>query len=294
VALLAIGLTCGPALNAQQRGAPAEYRLRFNAIYFDNFFRAYDGQPRTPLWGNGAECRVAVPIDRLREVRLYADVDAIRLPGLQPTYGVGVGVQEDRKPSTFDMNVSYLWNRPTVETGDRFGRADMVRFHGEGGYRPFGTLQIIGRTEFRREWYALAAVKNSIVFEFGPAVRFSAFGYRLSPEIGLAVGKFETRDPNEAYGERTLLVGASSLLWRSRLYVAARYRDRMRTYGVAGPHLSNFGRIDRHRELTGTLAIAVWRWLSWTAYYARERGRSPRQWGNFTTQLVSVGVATRF
>lgn len=286
-------LAWGSALNAQDRNGWVHGQLSINAVHFDNFFQAPEGQPTKTLWGQSLSGRVFVPVGSSGVV-VSGRAEGIRIPGFTPAFGASVGLRHNGRPTAFSADVSYLWNRPAGEIGDGFGRADMLRFGGEYSLLLLEVVQLIGRGAYRRAQYQQETVTSSAAFEIGPAVRFRGFDYAFSPHVGFLVGRRDGPNPDEAYGEQVFIVGASSMPLGSHVYVSARYRQRVRTYSLDDPRHRNFGRVDRRHNVAATVAIAFWRGLSWTAYYARERGLSSRQEGNFTTAFLSVGLTARF
>lgn len=292
-ALLLLALGWASSLPAQSRDAAVHGQFTVDAVHFDNLFEASDGQPRQTLWGQRVQGRLSAPLGA-RGVAIYGEGDGMRIPGFAPAYGAGLGVQRLGGVTTFDAKVSYLGNRPAAEIGSGLGPANLLRFDGEGAYRPFSAVQLVGRGQARREQYTSQVMRNGTAFEFGPLVRFRAFGSGFSPEAGAMFGQRDGRDPNLAYRERGYFVGASSLTFGYRLYLSARYRWRTRSYSSEDPLLGNFGRVDRRQQVSVAVAVTLLPGLSWVTYYAHERGVSTRPGENFTTGFLSVGLATKF
>lgn len=291
--VLLIALGAAPSLRAQTPAGSVHGRLTLGAVHFENLFEAPDGQPKETPWGQRAQGRLAAPLGP-GGLAIYATGDAMRIPGFSPAFGAGVGLERTHDVVAFDASAAYLWNRPAAEIGSGLGPANLLRLDGEGSWRPIGAVQLIGRGEYRQERYPSLATRDGTAYEAGPMLRFRGFGHAFAPEGGMLFGRRDAGDANQAYRERTLVVGASSLTFGYRLYLSARYRRRVRTYTAPHPPATNFGRVDRRRQVSVTAALALGGGVSWVVYYARERGLSSRTGENFTTGFLSVGLAARF
>lgn len=270
-----------------------EAYARFGALLFDNFFQAPDGSPEEDVAGATLEGGLSLALQERRPLRAYAEGDYTLYHDLDPSAGIRAGVRLEERKQSFDLAVQYLANRPSREVRDEFDRADTLSVYGEYSHRVHEDFELTALAELRHETLELSADKDNDVYGLGGAVRYRGFGSKFSPEVGFRLGGRDVVDDNEDISQRELFL---RLRWvpAPPFYLTCRYRHRSRDYSIADPAASNFGREDARDQLVATADWRRGKALVFNLYYALEDSDSSRSTGNFTTQMLSLGVTLLF
>ena len=280
------------ARKPQPKPRPFEARIKFNALFFDNFFQAAEGSPEEGVQAGGVEAHLARKLKPNRPLEVFGHADYVAYRGFGPSAGVTAGLRSEGKPQGFELSAQYLKGRPSREVGDVLDRADALVLGGGYSYRITDDVQLTGLADYRKEHYDLSPLREYDAYNLGGAVRYRGFGSGFSPEIGLRWGKRDVLDDNEDLSQRELFV---RLRWTPTrdAYLTLRYRRRSRDYSPADVQASNFGREDTRTQWTLGADLRRGERLTWSLYYAREDSDSTRPSGVFQTQLVVLGLTLR-
>jgi hypothetical protein len=136
-------------------------------------------------------------------------------------------------------------------------------------------LELIALAEYRRESLKLNRDQDSESHDIGGAVRYRAFGRRVSAEVGLMQGARETSEFDQEYLQKAVYIVVRTMAI-PRTYLSVRYRNRVREYTIEDPMSRNFGREDRREQVTCYLDIGLWGNLVWNLSGGFEEGESTR------------------
>ena len=293
--LLSIPLAAAAQVEPTPAGEPLlESGLRVQGLYFENFFQLPDDADREDVQALDVEARLAWRPAPDAPLELFGTAGALFYSddvGESP--GFGVGVRRDARPSSFELVAELLADRPSLDVGDTFDQADVLRLAGEYAYRVTDDWQLSALGELQRQQFERATRRDNDFLIGGGAVRYRGWGYDLSPELGVEIGERDADDPNEDHDQTDLWLKLRSAPVPP-LYLSLRLRSRTRDYSVADPAASNFGREDDRLQVALTADWTLTELLALTLYYAWEDADSTKPDRRFTTQLLALGTRWSF
>lgn len=296
LALLASSASPAPAATDQPDGLGKRLRseIRFFGMLADNFFQAPEGVAKEEVASGRVEGRVALalPGDGAWEVYGHGRVTSYE-GSLEQSSGLGVGLRYDRRPRSLDLDVRFEQDRPTLDVGDEFDRADVLRLAGEYSHRLTDDWEVTGLAEVERQEFDLVRGKDNDLFGAGGAVRYRGWGYLVSPEIGVELGGRNAVDPNQDHDQRDVWIKLRSVP-APPVYLSLRYRLRRRDYSVGSPAASNFDREDERRQWTLGADVKTGERLTWNLYYSYQDAESTKASRTFTSQFLGLGVTVGF
>lgn len=264
--------------------------LRLYGFLFDNFFQAPEGVPEEEVTLARVEGRFAARPSEASPYELYARgrFDSYS-DGLEEAWAVGGGLRFDRRPHEADVYLEYEEDRPVFEVGDEFDRANVLRASGEYGWRFTDAWQATALGELRREEFDRTPRKDNDFVSGGAALRYRGWGYDLSPELGVELGRRSADHPNEDHDQRELWIKVRTIPVED-LYLSLRFRVRDREYSVDDPAASNFEREDDRRDVTLAADYTWTDWLGINGYVAYEDADSTKESRVYEWLLAGAGV----
>ena len=294
--LLVLGawLSTAPAL-AQGPVAPPNpdrFRghVRLGGMIFDNFFEATEG-PKESVLAAILAGGLAFRLTEGSPFEVHLAAERVIYEGFDPSSTITAGLRFQAKPHAWNLTARYLRGRPGREVGDEFDRVNAMGLAGEYSYRITKEFEVFGLAQVRHETSEFFPDRTVDGHAVGAGVRYRG-PHNLSPEIGVTVGGRSVSQPGEDLSQRE---GYLALRWTPTrsTYVSARYRRRGRSYTIADAAARNFGREDTRHQLT---LAADWTRgnVVWNLYYTLEDANSSQSSGNFTTQMLSLGLTFQF
>ena len=289
---------------AQPRGTggPGSYRseVRLQAYQFGNFFYTSVPGAEEDVVAYATEYRGAYRMKRRPfEVFTHASFLHYDHERLEDSLGGRLGVRYSGRINTLRTYVDRTVNRPSFEVGNVFAPADTTTFALEHAVRISRAWEIgaEGRHQvqsFESPQRLPSTLRRDNTFStIGGSVRYRGFGYRYTPSIGFRRGNLSVRNPEESYGDRNWYLQMETIPLNG-LYFSLRYGDRHRDYTISNPLSSNFGREEGRGQIEFVTDYKPPGRFGYTLYYAREDVDSQRVNGDFTVQLLLLGVSVGF
>lgn len=285
-------LILAAALAAGQEEPPPrlEWQLGAQAFRYDNFFQAPDGAPEQDVDATRAEGRLAYRLRPEGPLVFYASADFTAYEDdLDDSLSIGAGLEYEMRRHAWHLGILNRQDQPVFDVGDEFERADVLRATGSYGYRFTDDWEVTGLGEWSRQDFNITPAKDNDQYSGGGAIRYRGWGYDLSPEVGLEIGRRDTEDPNEDHDQRDVWLKLRSAPTRD-LYLSLRYRYRDRDYSIDDPLAGNFGREDERSSWTLSARYRLTRWLALDLYYDYLDADSTKTSRIFSTQIFSLGV----
>ena len=289
--LLVLLATVGP-VEAQSPERPYDGEVRFDLLSFGNFFQAPADALETDVTATRIRARLGTTVDLDRPLKLYAEFGRVSYNDLGGSNAVGGGVQYLGRPQSFRLSVGLQTDRPTIDVGDEFDRADVTTIRGEYGYRPNRDWEVKGLLTLQFQGFDLNSSKDNTLFGTGAAARYRGFGSLFSPEIGVIFGGRGAVDRHEDHSQNDLYLKVRSAP-APPLYLSVTYRHRTRNYSIDDQAARNFGRADTRKQLTALAEIHTWTYVYLNVYYAFQDGISTLASRTFTTHMLTIGVSLR-
>ena len=289
VLLVLLG-TVGP-VEAQSPERPYEAEVRFDLLSFGNFFQAPGDALETDVTATRIQGRLGTTVDLDRPLKLYGEFGRVSYNDLGESNAIGGGVQYLGRPQSFRLSFGLQTDRPTIDVGDEFDRADVTALRGEYGYRPSRDWELKGLLALQFQEFDLNASKDNTLFGTGAAVRYRGFGSLFSPEVGVILGSRGAVDRNEDHSQNDLYVKVRSA--PAPIWLSVQYRHRTRDYSIDDQAARNFGRADSRKQLTAVVEIHTWNHVYLNIYYAFQNGMSTLPSRTFTTQMLTIGISLR-
>ena len=289
VLLVLLG-TVGP-VEAQSPERPYEAEVRFDLLSFGNFFQAPGDALETDVTATRIQGRLGTTVDLDRPLKLYGEFGRVSYNDLGESNAIGGGVQYLGRPQSFRLSFGLQTDRPTIDVGDEFDRADVTAIRGEYGYRPSGDWELKGLLTLQFQGFDLNASKDNTLFGTGAAARYRGFGSLFSPEVGVILGSRSAVDRNEDHSQNDLYLKVRSVP-APPVYLSVAYRHRTRDYSIDRA-ARNFGRADTRKQVTALAEIHAWKYVYLNVYYAFQDGMSTLPSRTFTTQMLTIGISLR-
>ena len=288
-------------LLAQPRGTggPGSFRseVRLQGYRFGNFFYTSIKGTEEDVLAFGTEYRAAYRT-RKRPAEVYAHASFLHYDHerLEDSFGGRLGLRYMGRINTFRTFVDRTVNRPSFEVGNVFAPADTTTFALEHAVRVSKNWEL--GAEGRRQVQAFESPqrlpsrlrRDNTFSSIGGAVRYRGFGYRYTPSIGFRHGNLRVRNFEESYGDRNWYLQMETIPVDG-LYFSLRYGERSRDYTIGNPLSGNFGRQEGRGQVEFVTDYKPEGRVGYTLYYAREHVDSQRVNGDFTVQLVLLGVS---
>lgn len=264
--------------------------LHVQGLFFDNFFQLPAAEPQEDVEALRAEGRLTMRPRAQWPLEVYGVAGATAYSGdLEETLLLGGGVRWDGLVDLIELDLRYETDRPSFEVGDTFGTADLLHAGGLYSHRIADAWEISALAEHQRLDYAADDGRDSVFRSAGGAVRYRGWGYDLSPEIGLEVGKRNADDANEDNDQTDLWLKLRSAPIPP-LYLSLRFRHRQRDYSVSDPTASNFRRDDDRDQVVLAADWTTSDLVTWTLYYAWEDADSTKETRIFDTRMLAIGL----
>ncbi|HEX2163151.1 MAG TPA: hypothetical protein VHM02_04320, partial [Thermoanaerobaculia bacterium] len=264
-------------------------------LFWDNFFQLPDEEPQDDVAGLRAEGRLTWRPSEERPLAVFAEGGATAYDdsALDTTLLLGAGLVWDGEDDDLDVGLRLELDRPSFEAGDTFGTADLLDLGVVYAHRLSGDWEVSGLAETYRLEYEESPGRDNDFGSLGAAVRYRGWGYDLSPELGVELGRRDAVDPDEDHDQTDVWLKLRSAPIPP-LYLTLRLRHRLRDYSIDDPLAGNFGREDDRNQVTLTADWETGDLLTWTLYYAWEDADSTKPSRVFTTQLLAVGARFAF
>ena len=280
------------SVEAQSPERPYEAEVRFDLLSFGNFFQAPADALETDVTATRIRGRLGTTVDLDRPLKLYGEFGRVSYNDLGGSNIIGGGLQYLGRPQSFRLSFGLQTDRPTIDVGDEFDRADVIAIRGEYGYRPSRDWELKGLLTLQFQGFDLNSSKNNTLLGTGAAARYRGFGSRFSPEVGVILGGRGAVDRNEDHSQNDLYLQVRSAP-APPVYLSVRYRHRTRNYSIDDQAARNFGRVDTRNQLTASAEIHTWNYVYLSVYYAFQDGMSTLPSRTFTTQMLTIGISLR-
>lgn len=267
--------------------------VKLTGQLYDNFFQAPDGEPKESILAFEMGLQLSRELSTPRKLRPYLKLGGIVWEKLENSGLIMAGLNSSGTSHSFDVSARYLLNRPSLDVGDHFDTADILRFAGVYSYRLSRDIELKGTASFQSQSFDDRATSDNDLWGIGGAVRYRGFGSIFSPEVGFIAGERSADDANEDHDQTDLYLKVRCAPNRD-LYFSGRLRYRTRDYSVDDALASNYKREDTRKQLA---LIGVYRFsqqLALDVYYTYEDADSSKDSRIFTTQLIFVGLAMAF
>ena len=293
--LLSLTAVAGAQVEPSPAGEPLlESGVRVQGLLFDNFFQLPDDADGDDVQALEVEGRIAWRPGPDAPLEVFGTAGALFYSDdISESPGLGVGVRRNARPSSFELVAELFLDRPSLDVGDTFDQADVLRLAGQYGYRVTADWELTAMGELQRQEFERASGRDNDFLLGGGAVRYRGWGYDLSPEVGVEIGERDADDPNEDHEQTEIWLKLRSVPVPP-LYLSLRLRSRSRDYSVGDPAASNFGREDDRVQVALTADCTVTELLALTLYYAWEDADSTKPDRRFTTQLLALGTRWSF
>lgn len=267
--------------------------VKLTGQLYDNFFQAPDGEPKESVLAFELGLQLSRELSTPRKLRPYLKLGGIVWEKLENSGLIMAGLNSSGTSHSLDVSARYLLNRPSLDVGDHFDTADILRFTGVYSYRLSRDIQLNGATFFQSQSFEDQTTSDNNLWGIGGSVRYRGFGSIFSPEVGFITGERSAEVANEDHDQTDLYLKVRCAPNRD-LYFSARLRYRTRDYSVDDALASNYKREDTRKQLA---LIGVYRFsqqLALDVYYTYEDADSSKDSRIFTTQLIFVGLAMAF
>lgn len=267
--------------------------VKLTGQLYDNFFQAPDGEPKESVLAFELGLQLSRELSTPRKLRPYLKLGGIVWEKLENSGLIMAGLNSSGTSHSLDVSARYLLNRPSLDVGDHFDTADILRFTGVYSYRLSRDIQLNGATFFQSQSFEDQTTSDNNLWGIGGSVRYRGFGSIFSPEVGFITGERSAEVANEDHDQTDLYLKVRCAPNRD-LYFSARLRYRTRDYSVDDALASNYQREDTRKQLA---LIGVYRFsqqLALDVYYTYEDADSSKDSRIFTTQLIFVGLAMAF
>jgi hypothetical protein len=267
--------------------------VKLTGQLYDNFFQAPDGEPKESVLAFELGLQLSRELSTPRKLRPYLKLGGIVWEKLENSGLIMAGLNSSGTSHSLDVSARYLLNRPSLDVGDHFDTADILRFTGVYSYRLSRDIQLNGATFFQSQSLEDQTTSDNNLWGIGGSVRYRGFGSIFSPEVGFITGERSAEVANEDHDQTDLYLKVRCAPNRD-LYFSARLRYRTRDYSVDDALASNYKREDTRTQLA---LIGVYRFsqqLALDVYYTYEDADSSKDSRIFTTQLIFVGLAMAF
>jgi hypothetical protein len=267
--------------------------VKLTGQLYDNFFQAPDGEPKESVLAFELGLQLSRELSTPRKLRPYLKLGGIVWEKLENSGLIMAGLNSSGTSHSLDVSARYLLNRPSLDVGDHFDTADILRFTGVYSYRLSRDIQLNGATFFQSQSFEDQTTSDNNLWGIGGSVRYRGFGSIFSPEVGFITGERSAEVANEDHDQTDLYLKVRCAPNRD-LYFSARLRYRTRDYSVDDALASNYKREDTRTQLA---LIGVYRFsqqLALDVYYTYEDADSSKDSRIFTTQLIFVGLAMAF
>lgn len=264
--------------------------LHVQGLLFDNFFQLPETDPQEDVEGLRAEGRLTWRPKAQWPLEVYGLAGATTYSDdLEETLLVGGGLRWDGLVDLIQLDLAYEADRPSFEVGDTFGTADLLQLGGVYSHRFADAWELSALADHQRLDYEADDGRDSLFRSAGGAVRYRGWGYDLSPEVGVEVGKRDADDRNEDNDQTDVWLKLRSAPIPP-LYLSLRFRHRVRNYSVGDPTASNFRREDDRNQIALAADWTTSDLVTWTLYYAWEDADSTKETRVFDTQLLAIGL----
>ena len=267
--------------------------VKLTGQLYDNFFQAPDGEPKESILAFEMGLQLSRELSTPRKLRPYLKLGGIVFEKLENSGLIMAGLNSSGTSHSFDVSARYLLNRPSLDVGDHFDTADILRFAGVYSYRLSRDIQLNGAASFQSQSFDDRATSDNDLWGIGGAVRYRGFGSIFSPEVGFIAGERSADDANEDHDQTDLYLKLRYAPKRE-LYFSGRLRYRTRGYSVDDALASNYQREDTRKQLALTGVYFFSQRLALDVYYTYEDADSSKDSRIFTTQLIFVGLAMAF
>ncbi|HVS14504.1 MAG TPA: hypothetical protein VMV46_11300 [Thermoanaerobaculia bacterium] len=281
---------------AQRRdsGERLKSEIRFSGLLHDNFFEAPEDGVEEEVTAGRVEGRIALALSEDGPWEVYGRGSFTAYEGgLEDSSALRAGMRYDRLPRALDLHLQYQQDRPTLDVGDEFDRADVLRLAGEYSHRLSRDWQITGLIEAERQEFDTGRGKDNDLYSGGGSLRYRGWGYRISPEVGIELGERDAVSPNQDHDQRDLWIQLRSIPVPA-VYLSLRYRLRWRDYSIDDRAASNFGREDDRSDWTLGFDVRTGELVTWNLYYSYQDAESTKPSRTFTNQFLSLGITLAF
>lgn len=266
--------------------------LKGQALLFQNFFQAGEGQPEEDVLAGQGEVGVRVQPSAGSPLALFASYNYLTYDDeqLDKSDGFRVGLASNGRVHLVNAHYDMQRDRPTFDVGDVFARADVQTIEASYGYRFTRRWQAGAELMLQEQDVDLDPMRNNEFEGFGASVRYRP-SRRFSPEIGFMTGTRDVADPTQSYDQDDLYLQIRSALTPA-LYASVRYRHRERSYasdaGLAG------SRNDLRHQVSGYADYRLTEALTLNLYGAWESADSSLLGRDFVTSLWIGGLTYAF
>lgn len=291
VAMIVIGAAAPLIAQPHVKPAPgmfsSEARLQF--FSFDNFLYSADPQSQETVNALGAEYRGAWRYGQ-SPAELFAHVNVLsyQKSGLGTAYGGRVGLSSEGQTQQYKVFLDSARNRPVSDLRNA-GTANRTSLYAEYAYSVTPAWKLGGDGTYERQQIQHQPQRNNALTAVEGVVRYTGFGWRVTPHAGIGTASRRVRSTPESYKDRSAFAGVEWIPL-TPLYLSLDYREIRRSFD------SKFAQSDHENhgliELVGDWHAT--RRLHWTLYYSRERVRSPLPGQSFQTQLLITGLGWAF
>jgi hypothetical protein len=280
----------------QREQTPVESWAKLQALFFQNFFWASQGEPEEDVTAGQAEVGTSLRLSRTQPVRAFGTFNYMTYDHarLDDTHGFRVGVRSQMRPHSFEVYADRQRNRPTFDVGDQFDRADISTLSAEYGWRFTPDWELGLHGQLQEQEFRITTDRDNEFGGGGASIRYR--GWRVSPEVGFQLGRRDVDLESESYDQRDLYLQLRSSV-TDRIYVSLRLRNRTRDYTISDPGSSNFGREDDRRQISGSFDWRFARnltWSIWASHDVIDVSRTNRPGYDFDTTLVLTGLTFHF
>jgi hypothetical protein len=269
--------------------------IRLQGQVFGNFFQASDDRLAEDVTAVSTQYRATVKPWGTRPIEFYGHVDYQHYVSIDRdnSYGGGVGATYNGNVHSFGAYIDRGENRASFDVGDQTAIANITMFGADYSYRLTRDWELKADATFDQQRYSLQTGNESDFQAFGASVRYRGFGRIFSPRLGYVAGTRDAVDPRDSYDDTYWYLQVISVP-HPRLYLSARYRDRLRDYTTSDPTSSSFGREDERTQWMLSANYRLTDHVGVSTYYAREATDSSRVGRDFDVDLLLVGLTYGF
>lgn len=277
---------------AQDRPDRLETRVQVLGAVFDNFFQSSVDTAQRTIHAGTAEGRLSVRPDRAVPLQLYVEGVYVRYEALGGSPEVGGGLRYTGRPHELRVRVGYQDDRPAFDLGEVVRTADISQALTTYSYRLGEDWETGAELQYARIQFDNVPANDTDLYSAGGSLRYRGWGYDLSPEVGVSVGRREAVDPDQEYGRHRLYARLVSVPVPG-LYASVRYRYRSRGYTSSDPSHRNFDRSDEGSQWTVGAAYDLGERSSVNLYYNYQNIESTLPARTYTAQTLQLGASLR-
>ncbi len=206
---------------------------------------------------------------------------------LRNSYGGRLGLAHEGAVQDYKIYADVAKNRPASEIRNG-GTADRGTLYGEYGFRPSTQWHIVFDGSHENDRFRNAGNRDDS-FNGGEAfVHYTGFGYRFTPELGIAAGRRHVHEQSQSYRNEDLIAGVE-VIPIDPFYFSIAYRRQKRSYDSSPANAT-----ERHgiAELVGDWHAAPR--IHVILYYASEDVNSTLPQSGYRTGILILGTSYSF